>query len=900
MLNPVGKAMVAMKTFGNRYIPWRSVLQMSLTCCLTLLCLLGCKSAREREEELGNAYTSLSLRNFNITGENETAIKSIRLVLAKSNGGEVVYNQLLTWDGNTLPPADSFSSKPSDPIELTTGAGDYDFYLFANEASMGTENVGFLNGAIGNTVNLSKLKPVTFTQDEITTIDHIHKPLISVGILKKHTLQANGTKTDPEIVTASLVRNVAKFTLEVRRKKVSTDPAVRPGVKITGFELLHIPNSYQILFSNQPFLKTNAQTELMNLGRVAVDISDEDYNTTSPTEAIYTSPNYYLSEHLFERDGGINMPTTLKVYYTTADSNYATEVSTEFPVDAQSFNEIREEILKHIDAQYTNLNDISRYSVFRSLHYKVILNITDQKAEPTLDVVIQPWIQSHQDVEITDQIFNSTKDEVMLNYYEGAQNNVMILNNFVSGNLKWSVSGDNSDEWLEISSPSGNNYEHLDGTPITFTFRAKSFNDTYYDAEGQPMDAERQATITFTSDNYINPVKVIVKQRPRQLIRPQRRYVNFIHSGGTVTIPVESFGREWGVTIVSNVSTITSATGTWITASREGNAVKIKVADTQGIDLLRHAEVKLYDGTGEAAYIWVEQGNYIPVKISESGINYTILDRNLGALYSAYNRDAWKAGSEISNRERVARNGYYYQQGRIPDGYHLLGINPLDGIINQSLGDDMSTNTKVNISNRPNGPLKWGDLGTGFVYGKYTRDTQYSRFIKANETSDNATSANSSNSWFVNEGSTNTPYPSWTTLSGKKNIGVDPCPEGYRVPTIDELYRIIYHAGNQEVYSNIWVSGGIWLKGTFAEYSSVIDIYLPIVPRRRENGLLNIEDWLYDDYSILGYYASSTTTSKEWSVGTIDVTASHNYIDNSKKAGHAAGIVVRCIKDSED
>ena len=80
-----------------------------------------------------------------------------------------------------------------------------------------------------------------------------------------------------------------------------------------------------------------------------------------------------------------------------------------------------------------------------------------------------------------------------------------------------------------------------------------------------------------------------------------------------------------------------------------------------------HAEVKLYDGTGEAAYIWVEQGNYIPVIITESGINYTILDRNLGALYSAYNRDAWKAGSEISNRERVAPVSYTHLIGYYPE-----------------------------------------------------------------------------------------------------------------------------------------------------------------------------------------------------------------------------------------
>lgn len=885
-----------MNRMDKIHLRWHQVLEVPIACCLLLLILVGCKKDRGNEEELSNTYTSFRLRNINVTGDGETVIKSIRLVMAKSATGEVVYNELLTWNnGNQVPPANLSGSQHSDPIELRTGRGNYDFYLFANEESMGTENLSILRGAIGNTTNLSKLKQVAFASSEISTIDETNKPLVSIGILKSHTLLGNGTKENPEIVSAALVRNVAKFTLEVRRKKASPDSEALPGVKITGFELLNIPNKYNLLFSSEPFLKENSESDLLDLGRQTVSISDADYNNTNPSQSIYTSPNYYFTEHLFERGGSINRPTTLKVYFTTAESNYTTEVSTTFPIDAHSFREIREGVLKYVDALHANLNDISGYSVFRGLHYKVVLNITDQKAEPTLDIVLQPWLQSEQVVEIKDQIFNATKDEVMLNYYSGAQNNVMILNNFVSGDLRWSIAEPNTDEWLQITSPSGNNIETLDGKPLTFKFTAKSFNDTSYDEQGRPTDSERKATITFTSNNYVNPVTVVVKQRPRQLIRPERRYVNFINEGGEILIPVESFGREWNATIVSNVSTIFIPTK-WITATREGNAVRIKVESTNDIDLLRHAEVKLYDGTGEAGYIWVEQGNYIPVTITESGLNYTILDRNLGALNSAYDRDTWKIGSEISNRERVSRNGYYYQQGRIPDGYHTLGIDHIKGYIEQSLKN--TSYNKVEITNRPNGPLKWGDLGTGYVYGKYTRDQAFGRFIVAESTPNYATSAEADNSWFTKEGS-NTPYPSWTTPDGKKNKGVDPCPEGYRVPTLNELTDILKHS-SQDPYSRVDESAGIWLNGqNFSGYDT--DIYLPIVPKRSEAGFLNIDDWLYDSGAdeMVGCYASSTTDENSMSVVTLIMRSRGVSINNTYKVGHAAGVAVRCIKETE-
>lgn len=858
---------------------------ISLMALVLVVLLSGCRKSRSYQEPMmGTGFMAMSLRSINIPGDQETTIKTVRLVIAKYPGGEVVYNQLLTWDnGSQTPPQELSRATLSDPIELLSASTPYDFYLFANEESMPQKDQRILQGGLDNVIRFRDFEPIPFTESEITTIDEAAKPLISVGVVSRKSLQGNGTKDAPEKVEATLVRIISKLTLAIYRKKDSPESTADPNVKVTGFELINIPKQYPLFFSGQAY---DAAVGTWSSRRVDVSISD--YNK-GEEEALYTSDAYYLPEHLI-KSGGTDY-TALKVYYTTGDSG--TELSNTYYLDAGDINEIRSEILDHINAATVDLNDIDIYSIFRSLHYKVRLNITDQRVKPLLDIHLQPWLPSMQNVEYTDPLFNSSKDVVELNYEEGSSNTVQLLNNFESGSFTWSVEGD--PDWLEVIPPAGAESGHvaMDGTPVLFSFRAKSANETWYSADGMPHDEEREAAITFTPQSYDHPVRVVVHQRARKLIRPERRYVCFIGEGGSVTIPVKSFGRQWGATVVTNYSTLADNTS-WVKAEKNGTrSVKITVDSTHDTDLIRYAEVKLYDGTGQSAYIWVEQGNYKPVRVTENGADLVILDRNLGAIKSASNREAWFANSEITNRERVERNGFYYQYGRTPDGYHLLGIDLVFGTINRSIP---ITEERVDPHYRPDGPLKWTDLGTGQIMRKPSRDAQHGLFIASDE-SDEGTSLSMDNSWFV----PTAPRPSWANADGTKRKGVDPCPEGYRVPRLEEYGRIFPTDGTTGSFDHLRVSHGVWIKGAdIATSSTARDIYFPISPARSERGTLSIRQWtIGDGVENTSYYGTSNGATDDY------CNALYMHWNDSgdlwweekTPISYGSGVVIRCIKE---
>lgn len=858
---------------------------ISLMALVLVVLLSGCRKSRsDQEPMMGTGFMAMSLRSINIPGDQETTIKTVRLVIAKYPGGEVVYNQLLTWDnGSQTPPEELSRAAHSDPIELLSASTPYDFYLFANEESMPETNQRILQGGLDNVIRFRDFDPIPFEESEITTIDGNAKPLISIGVVSRKTLQGNGTKEAPEVVEATLVRNISKLTLTVHRKKDSPESTADPNVKVTGFELINIPKQYPLLFSGRAY---DATTGTWSSGRVNVSISD--YNKGAE-EALYTSDAYYLPEHLI-KSGGTDY-TALKVYYTTGDTG--TELSNTYYLDAGDINEIRSKILAPINAATEDLNDIDSYSIFRSLHYKVRLNVTDKRIKPILDIHLQPWLSSMQNVEYTDPLFNSTKDVVELNYEKGSSNAVQLLNNFESGSFTWSVEGD--PDWLEVIPPAGaeSGRVAMDGTPVLFSFRAKSANETWYDADGEPHDEEREAVITFTPQSYDHPVRVVVHQRARKLIRPERRYVCFVGEGGSVEIPVESFGRQWGATVVTNYSTLADNTS-WVKAEKNGTGtgVKITVDSTHDTDLIRYAEVKLYDGTGQSAYIWVEQGNYKPVKVTENGANLIILDRNLGAIKSASNREAWFPNSEITNRERVERNGFYYQYGRTPDGYHLLGVDLVFGTINRSIP---ITEGRVIPHYRPDGPLKWTDLATGQIMRKSSRDVQHGLFIASDE-SDEGTSLSMDNSWFV----PTAPRPSWANADGTKRKGVDPCPEGYRVPRLEEYERIFPTNGTTGSFEHLRVSHGVWIKGEDITTSTARDIYFPISPRRSERGILSIRQWtIDDDVENTSYYGTSNGATDDYCNALYMLWSDSGDWSWEEKTpiSYGSGVVIRCIKE---
>ncbi|MBR8770542.1 hypothetical protein [Porphyromonas levii] len=785
---------------------------------LAILMVHGCKP-REVESGDGMFRMAVNLRSINTNDEDRVA--SLRMIIAESATGKVVYND--------KPKFPNGYEKRSEVIEVKN-AGLYDFYFFANEDDSGiTPEQKTKIQTLRNVAQLYPQEKIPFDPDFVPNkVDKLF-PMLAVY---KNVSVSGGSIDDPQVIPVTLIRNFSKVTININRK------IEVPGAKHAVIKRIYLKNlatQFIPLFT----MRTHAEEGLgitTTTKKLSKPLPVAPYNTAGE---IFTE-TMYISELL--RQGTDPQGTTVVIEYTqTAESTVVKTL--ELPIDIQYIDEL-ETIFAHLGLMMKP-EDITKFttqSILRNMHYIVNINISDAQTQPVVRLEVEPWTLIANDFTSTDDYMNASKEDVVMNYLNGDPNSFMILSNFEGRILSYSVQyADPLDtDWFTMTPA---NPTYITGN---LEFRTSTTSENI---GGTP----RIATVTFHVDGYAHDVRVRVVQLPRQDM-VARKYVNFIGTGGSVNIRVNSYGYDWRAEIVENYSTI-SGTHDWIRLMKNSSQLTIKAEPTNDVNLLRYAVIKIYDGSDRAAYIWVEQGNYKEVTVN----GYTILDRNLGALKTATDRNAWPVGAPISHQERVRVNGFYYQWGRVPDGYHWHGINVLDGTINTSLTSEQLNAYPVDYTTHPDGmPLKWWDPA---VPG--SQDPQYGRFIAAEP-------------WLSTSGS----FPQ---LWGyPKKVGVDPCPEGYRVPTLAEMNGIL------SKLEYIESSQGFWAESS----DGTTYVYFPRSQFRSSNGTLN--DWL-EPKTHPTYYSTSELYNN------LNSKVSYLYTHNTQAREYnypvSYGIPVRCIKE---
>lgn len=787
--------------------------------CLFLLMGQGC-TPNEVASSDGKARMALTLRTINT--DNEDKVVTLRMIMAESATGKVIYN------GKPIFPSGDFKQR-SEVIEVKN-PGLYDFYFFANEDDPGISAAQRTKiQTLRNVAQLYPQEKIPFALDFDPS-----KSLFPMLAVYKNVSVSGGSIDDPQVIPVTLIRNFSKVTININRK------IEVPGAKHAVIKKVYLKNlatQFIPLFS----MKTHAEEGL----RITSSTTTKELSTPLPAVPydkkgeIFTE-SLYISELL--RQATDPQGTTVVIEYTqTAESTVVKTL--ELPIDIQYINEL-ETIFAHLGLMMKP-EDITKFttqSILRNMHYIVNINISDAQTQPVVRLEVEPWTLIANDFTSTDDYMNASKEDVVMNYPNEDPNSFMILSNFEKRILSYSVEyADPQDvDWFTI----------LPANPTYITgnleFRTKTTSENI---GGTP----RIATVTFHVDGYAHDVSVRVVQLPRQDI-VTRKYVNFIGTGGIVNISVNNYGYDWRAEIVENYSTI-SGTHDWIILMKNSSQLTIKAEPTNDVNLLRYAVIKIYDGSDRAAYIWVEQGNYKEVTVN----GYTILDRNLGALKTATDRNAWPASAPISHQERVRVNGFYYQWGRVPDGYHWHGINVLDGTINTSLTSEQLNAYPVDYTTHPDGmPLKWWDPVV-----PASQDPQYGRFIAAEP-------------WLSTSGS----FPQ---LWGyPKKVGVDPCPEGYRVPTLAEMNGILSD------FEYIESSQGFWAKSS----DGTTDVYFPRSQFRSSNGTLY--DWLAPETYPMFYSTSELHDNLNSKVSFF-----FYYEKQAREFDYPVsyGIPVRCIKE---
>lgn len=486
------------------------------------------------------------------------------------------------------------------------------------------------------------------------------------------------------------------------------------------------------------------------------------------------------------------------------------------------------------------------YNILRNNHY--ILNVlVKPETGITAQLKVMPWEVVNEDVSYEDAYMNATKELVTLNYVQGDVTPVQLLTTFNGTNVSYTINYKEGADWLQLDQ----------ANPRTITGN-QEYN--FISQKENIGTAPRHATVTFHAEGYAHDVVVTVVQLPRQDLL-LRRYVAFDYqgtsgmTGGVYDVPVQSHGYEWQADVVINRSTL-SGTPDWLKVTRVDNMLRLTVKPTNGIDLLREALVKVFDGSGRAEYLRVEQGNYKPMTIG----GQIWLDRNMGALHTTTNINAWSELAPITGAERARMNGYYYQWGRMPDGYHTLGVDVIKGNI---VDPDNANCTAFPVDySRTNEPAvrKWWDATTINPY----QDECYGKFITAPD-------------WLIN-----IPDGLGIWSEPKNQFGYDPCPEGYRLPTGAE-WQILW--GNNITYKGTYANG-LWVKtGVAGVYA-----FFPMTAYREYSG--HIENWSTANYTRLCLAGSLTGGTYQVFEFTMNNTGLSRTMSNLSDA-----MVARCIKE---
>lgn len=525
------------------------------------------------------------------------------------------------------------------------------------------------------------------------------------------------------------------------------------------------------------------------------------------------------------------------------------------------------------------------YAIRRNTWYRYELKFYGEKMRVLgpLTITPQDWSLEKDSLSYDDEYIVLTQDTVTLSANEGAKGKFMILSDQLGSDpksLTYTFNGKSTPpDWLEMEGKLPTSLNKGESTEIAFHTTSENEDDN---------DMPRVCELVITPKDYKRPLRVVIRQLPIQYIQA-RPYVAFVGdkaSGPLSTkITVRAHSYDWEAGVVDTYCTAAS-TGNWLTLKKIDNqTLEISVEPVEArMNILRIGMIKIYDGTNHPAYIRVEQGGYKAIELDNGQV---WLDRNMGALsYAHY--EQWNSDAVITGFDRVRVNGAFYQTGRVPDGYQYNGMDLLAGNIHDELTDAEKTNI---LASRQ--PRRLGDAaGTGsssIVSPEEqlpSADPQYHKFIVGG----------AQDNWYSE------PFrkPKWFSFtSGKKSEGLDPCPEGYRIPFQNEFETMI--GGDQISIDGTRDGGSQFRKNAMGYFYKSKDsdqsLYIPLGGWRDTDGTL--KDWLnVDDATPKAKYAIYNLDLKS------PLQAGYYLLgyDNSMKffaapeAKTAEGLLVRCIK----
>lgn len=543
---------------------------------------------------------------------------------------------------------------------------------------------------------------------------------------------------------------------------------------------------------------------------------------------------------------------------------------------------------KEYTISLTNQSDATDlYAIRRNTWYRYELKFYGEEMRVLGPLTLTPkdWSLEEESLSYDDEYIVLTQDTVTLSANEGAKGKFMILSDQLgstSKSLTYTFDGESTPpEWLKME---GELPTSLKGESTEVAFSTLSENE-------DDNDMPRVCELVITPKDYKRPLRVVIRQLPIQYIQA-RPYVAFVGDRDSgpldAEIAVETHNYDWEAELVDTYCTAAS-TGGWLTLEKIDNqTLKISVKPVEArMNILRIGMIKIYDGTNHPAYIRVEQGGYKAIELENNGQVQVWLDRNMGALSYAHYKQ-WNNGAVITGFDRVRVNGAFYQTGRVPDGYQYNGMDLLAGNINTSL----TAAEKIDLlASRQ--PRRLGDAagsgGSSIVSPEEqlpAADPQYHKFIVGG----------AQDNWF------SLPFrdPKWFKLNpGKKREGLDPCPEGYRIPFKNEFETMIR---GEQISSDGTMAGGSQFRENAMGYfyktkDSDRSLYIPLGGWRDTDGSLR-DWWKVNDgvtpkakYAIynhkspsqVGYYLLGYDNSMQFFA----------YPETTKTA---EGLLVRCIK----